>query len=351
MHSAYRSTPPPAIAAAELSEAPVVKDNCGYDPVLRRWFIFNGKFWDSSDKYAPYPFLDRAMDDMFPQGYSSQFFYRVFRLLKGCLNISVNPYITGFTTFTNGMLNTETGELLEPDREKYIPWGVPYDYVPTAQCPGVQEFLLQCASGDTETVQVLRAFMRGLLTDGWKLNRFLEIVGPGFTGKTAFVHLCHLLVGDDNMGIEFSYRTSNSDFSLATLYKRKLVEFNFGPNRAMGMRNLEALTSGKGFTFRRKYEKQAGPVIFTGMVITTEDKYVVYTDKIRERKLAIRFDNVVPVGKERYLLPEFEAEIEGVASWVLAMDPKKANQLLSGAAPTGRKAVPAGQVGRAYKPH
>jgi phage/plasmid-associated DNA primase len=86
------------------------------------------------------------------------------------------------------MTQDQTLHLIQHDTTNGNTWALPYDYRPAATCPGVEAFLLD-RLGDASAVALVRAFARALLT-GERLKCFLELTGPGNTGKTVMPSCC-----------------------------------------------------------------------------------------------------------------------------------------------------------------
>ena len=58
------------------------------------------------------------------------------------------------------------------------------------------------------------------------IQKFVEIVGPGKSGKSTYANLAHALVGDDNAMISSLEHLEKNRFETANLYKKKLLLFN-----------------------------------------------------------------------------------------------------------------------------
>jgi putative DNA primase/helicase len=97
----------------------------------------------------------------------------------------------------NGVLDTETLTLSEYNSRHKFNWQLPYAYDPAAQMPVIQQWLWEVSGHDMEVVNIIRAFFRITLTGG-EVQKFLEIVGPGGTGKSTLIRLLIMFIGESN---------------------------------------------------------------------------------------------------------------------------------------------------------
>ena len=74
-----------------------------------------------------------------------------------------------------------------PDPSHGNTWNLPYDHDPGAIAPDVVAFLRDRLGSD-QSLALYRAFGRALLLHT-RLKVFLEVYGPGDTGKTVLVNL------------------------------------------------------------------------------------------------------------------------------------------------------------------
>ena len=196
--------------------------------------------------------------------------------------------------FTNGILVVETRELLPFSRELHITQQLPYDYDPGATCEPIIKWLKNAQDNNWERVQVLRAWLRAVLLSNSEIQKFVEIVGPGKSGKSTYSNLAHALVGDDNAMISSLEHLEKNRFETANLYKKKLLLFNDVERYGGSVSVLKAITGRDLIRNERKF--QAGsqkPFKFNGLVMITANEPIQTTDPtsgLARRRLTIPFD-------------------------------------------------------------
>ena len=119
---------------------------------------------------------------------------------------------------------------------------LPYDYNPNAECETIIKWLKFTQDGNWGRVQVLRAWLRAVLMGASDIQKFVEIVGPGKSGKSTYANLCNALVGDENTTISTLEHLEKNRFETANLYKKKLLLFNDVERYGGSVSILKALT-------------------------------------------------------------------------------------------------------------
>ncbi|RPJ31950.1 MAG: hypothetical protein EHM17_14615, partial [Verrucomicrobiaceae bacterium] len=173
-----------------------------------------------------------------------------------------------YLLFMNGILKVDTRELLPFNREMYITQQLPYDYDPYATCESIIKWLKSTQHDSWGRVQVLRAWLRAVLLSHSDIQKFVEIVGPGKSGKSTYSNLAHALVGDDNAMISSLEHLEKNRFETANLYKKKLLLFNDVERYGGSVSVLKAITGRDLIRNERKF--QAGsqkPFKFNGLVM------------------------------------------------------------------------------------
>jgi putative DNA primase/helicase len=239
---------------------------------------------------------------------------------------------------TNGVLNPSTKELSPHSPDYGFRWQLPYDYNPLATCKPIQEWLEFAQDGDAQRVQLLRAYWKAIVTGQTDLQRFLELVGPGGTGKSTFANLAIALVGLENCHITELQRLEKSQFETANIYGKKLVYITDSERYAGGVSTFKALTGGDPLPFERKY-RDAGHFVPSAMVILCANEVISssdHTSGLERRRLTVPFTQAVAPGERRNLLTidqdgiagEFAEYLPGLFNWVIAIDDSEVRQLV-----------------------
>lgn len=278
--------------------------------------------------------LDFLRDGALPRGYSMNMINDVMEQLR--ISTIHDEWYEGneYLLFTNGILDVNTRELLPFDQEMYMTQQLPYDYDPGATCEPIIKWLKNVQDNSWGRVQVLRAWLRAVLLSHSEVQKFVEIVGPGKSGKSTYANLAHALVGDDNAMISSLEHLEKNRFETANLYKKKLLLFNDVERYGGSVSVLKAITGRDLIRKERKF--QAGsqkPFKFNGLVIITANEPIQTTDPtsgLARRRLTIPFDKPFTgnSAEQRILIDmddngrpfgDFAALLPGLVNWVLDM--------------------------------
>ena len=166
------------------------------------------------------------------------------------------------------------------------------------------------------------------------IQKFVEIVGPGKSGKSTYSNLAHALVGDTNAIISQLDHLEKSRFETANLYKKKLLLFNDVERYGGSVSVLKAITGRDLIRNERKFQSGAlKPFKFNGLVMITANEPIQTTDPtsgLARRRLTIPFDRPFTgsSAQQRTLIDmddggnpfgDFATLLPGLVNWVLDM--------------------------------
>ena len=278
--------------------------------------------------------LECIKEAVLPRGYSMNMINDVLEQLR-IMTIHEQWYESNdCLLFTNGILDVNNRTLMPFDRSMYMTQQLPYDYDPSATCEEIIKWLKVSQNGTWGRVQVLRAWLRAVLLSNSEIQKFVEIVGPGKSGKSTYANLAHALVGDENAMISSLEHLEKNRFETANLYKKKLLLFNDVERYGGSVSVLKAITGGDLIRKERKF--QAGsqkPFKFNGLVIITANEPIQTTDPtsgLARRRLTIPFDKPFTgnSAEQRILIDmdgagrpfgDFAPLLPGLVNWVLDM--------------------------------
>ena len=266
------------------------------------------------------------------------------RSLQAAFRRSIEPAATGgapgLLPFRNGCLVLDDRHLIPHAPEHGNTWALPYHYAAAATCPGVEAFLLDRLR-DPASVAVFRAFARALLT-GDRLKCFLEITGPGNTGKSVLVNLLEALVGRENTAAGTLQRLEDraQRFETAKLAGKRLAVFAECQDYSGQLQTLKALTGDDAIPAEVKGGRHFD-FTFTGGVVLVGNGPIRASDPsgaVINRRRSLIVPGVVHAGQERQLLEsdgtggwrgELAGELAGLVNWALAMPATEAREALA----------------------
>jgi len=281
--------------------------------------------------------------DLLPNGYSMNLINDVMEQLR--LSVIFEDWYEGneYLLFTNGILDVESKELLPFDKEMHMTQQLPYDYDPGATCEPIIKWLKHSQDGSWGRVQVLRAWLRAVLMGNSEVQKFVEIVGPGKSGKSTYSNLAHALVGDDNAMISSLEHLEKNRFETANLYKKKLLLFNDVERYGGSVSVLKALTGRDLIRNERKFQSGSQkPFKFNGLVMITANEPIQTTDPtsgLARRRLTIPFDKPFTgsSAEQRTLIDmddrgrpfgDFSKLLPGLVNWVLDLSEAEMREYL-----------------------
>jgi putative DNA primase/helicase len=225
--------------------------------------------------------------------------------------------------FKNGVLRLSDKKLFPHDPSFGLTSVLPYDWLPDAPEPtAVIEWLLDAVSGHPDRVQVLRAVINACITGRADLQRFIELIGPGGSGKGTFIRLVTALVGFLAVHSTDLKSLEGNRFESAKIFGKKVVVITDAERWHGDVSMLKAITGQDRIRFEEKHKQAGESFEFAGMVIIAGNQHTESTDYssgIQRRRVTIPFEHVVPAHQRRDLDAEFEPLLPAVAVWALAM--------------------------------
>ena len=306
-----------------------------FDAAISEWRKYVGGYWPIVHKDYVRAAMRKIIDqdkEMFSSGYSASYLRGITELFQ--LNKLIPEKIDSdhLLSFPNGILDLHTMELIPHDPKQFIKWQLPFCYDPAATCEPIQEWLLEAFDTDG-IVQVLRAYLNAIVNGRSDLHRFLELVGPGGSGKGTFLWLAESLVGGENTFITELKHLEQSRFETANIYGKRLVLITDSACSSRSVDVLKTLTGGDPIRFEKKnvqggmhFKPRAMVVIAANELIQSPD----YTSGLRRRRITVFANNAVPLEKQRPLQDEFTKYLPGLLNWVLQLSDKEVTEFLKG---------------------
>jgi putative DNA primase/helicase len=270
-------------------------------------------------------------------GHGADFPRGIQRLLMARLAIHELKEKRNVIPLRNGILCLDTGDFLDHNPDYHLRWQLPYDYNPMATCHPIEQWLLETQGGDRQRVQLLRAYLKAVVTGRTDLQRFLEIVGPGGTGKSTYANLAISLVGIENCHITELKRLENNRFETANIYGKRLVYITDSERYAGNVSVFKSLTGQDPLPYERKYKHAQSSFYADAMVILCANEPIVsadYTSGLSRRRLTVPFTHRVADKDRRVLLDlkrgegDFIPYLPGLLNWVIALPDAEMKNLI-----------------------
>jgi hypothetical protein len=203
-------------------------------------------------------------------------------------------------------------------------------------CPTIEAWLLEAQNQDAKRVQVLIAYLRAIVTGATDLQKFLEVIGPGGTGKGTYLRLATALVGWENAHATTLELLEVNRFETASLEGKRLVLITDADHYGGSINTLKALSGGDPLRAERKYAPaftfapEALVLVAANEAIQSTD----YTSGLERRRITVPFTR--RPARERQLIEfhrgqargEFVLELPGLVNRVLALPEAEMVRLL-----------------------
>lgn len=285
----------------------------------------------------------QQLGDFLPNGFSTNLMNDVCTQLQSVL--AFDDWYDGaeLLLFTNGVLSVATRELLPFAREMYLVQQMPYPYDPAATCEEIIKWLKNTQHDSWERTQVLRAWLRATLLGRYEIQKFVEIVGPGKSGKSTYANLAVALVGKSNTYSTDFENMEKNRFEAAAYMGKKLLLFQDADRWGGSVSRLKAITGNDWIRSERKYQGEGlDPFQYHGVVMITANEAIQstdYTSGLARRRLTIPFDRPFTGGpNEQKELIKFNSKGEpqgvfspllpGLVNWLLDMTEEEMREYL-----------------------
>ena len=291
----------------------------------------------------------KELGGFLPGGFSTNLMNDIFTQLQA--ELAFDQWYDGdeHLLFTNGVLNINTRELLPFNRELYMTQQMPYGYDAFATCEEIVKWLKHTQHGSWERTQVLRAWLRATLLGCYEIQKFIEIVGPGKSGKSTYANLAVALVGKQNTYSTDFENLEKNRFEAASYMGKKLLLFQDADRWGGSVSKLKAITGNDWIRSERKYQTESqDPFQYHGVVMITANEAIQstdYTSGLARRRLTVPFDRPFEGGQsEQKELIKFDAKgmpqgvfapmLPGLVNWLLDMS---ADEMRTYLMETGKK--------------
>jgi putative DNA primase/helicase len=314
------------------------KDIITFDVNTKKWYqcCEDTKIWNK----IPDELVKKRVKewlDLTGFGYSDGYLSGLYNLLKTELITdfwNCNPKLL---PFFNGILNLDTMILSENKVSNKFNWALPYHYNSQASCEPIIAWLKESVQNDSQ-VSVLRAYLAAILRGRVDLQKYLELVGPGGTGKGTFIRLAQAIVGGKNCYSTNLHRLETNRFELAAIDGKRLVSVADADQFMGSSKILMSLTGQDGIPFEMKGIQQDDDFYSSAMFIVAGNEPIQgdLTSGLFRRRIVINFENQVIERKKRNLLSinkngitgDFAPFLPGLIKWCLEMPQDEMSDLI-----------------------
>lgn len=311
-----------------------------WDEVAGDWYRFANGHWSRVTDRKAIQSIESVMGSEAKLGYSRATLTNVTDMLKTRLMVDKWNESKHLLPVENGVLDIRTMELGQHSAKRRFNWCLPYRFDASSDCPVVKQWLLEAVGDKPDIVEMLRAAMFFAVAGGTsEVQFFIELLGPGGTGKSTFVRLLQALVGEGNSHTSDLKQLEESRFEQANFYGKKLIIINDSSEFGGEASNLKAATGGDPLRAEKKGKQKIESFISDAAVVIASNKPIKSSDRtsgLSRRRRPVTFGRqVTEADKAKWrgqggLEVVLRSELPGILSWVLSMGRDAAREAIGG---------------------
>jgi putative DNA primase/helicase len=332
--------PPNSNQESKLAEriASILYGSLAYDDTSKDWYSYENGLWSAISELQTLDIILNELNTQIPNGYAAKLLGSVEKLLRIMLRLNEWECKSHLLPMANGVLDTQTMELCEHDYEYFFNWQLPYDYDPEATIDVISRWLLDASDGDVELINSVRAFFKMALVGG-ELQKILELIGPGGSGKSTLIRLLKKLVGEKNVVTTDLRNLEENRFEPAKLYGKRVALISDSRRFGGEVAVLKQLTGGDSVRLEKKNIQQTGDFVYRGVVAIVANEAIQaadYTSGLIRRRMPVNFNRqITDEDKAKWsavggIESAMELELPGLLNWVLAMTDDEVSRAIGG---------------------
>lgn len=337
--------PSPRQLAQELAEKH--QPHWVYHNEQKTWRIWNGKYWKGVDDDLFNRIVYTELKARNIQFDGSSYLENTIKILK--LELLQEKWQTfdrkRYVAFENGVLDMETGKLLEHSPGMRFTSVIQRQYsilhnlsalhpleALQQQCPHIYSYMMKAMGNDGQRVMKLLAVCNAVMK--WRLSEFqmfVHVVGEPGAGKGTLTKLLEGLVGKDNRESATLGKLSD-DYTIAKIIDKQLVICPDEDKKNGNHGALKALTGGDNISYREIYKKPASSPFYGGLVVVSNSAiFTGDTTGLERRKCLLNFPHRLTAHERNPKIQELmEDELSALVAVVLLLPDAQVEELVKG---------------------
>lgn len=234
--------------------------------------------------------------------------------------------------FRNGGLNVITNTFTPTCPENGFTSCLPIDWTPeqTKATPYFDKWLDWVAYGDSRKKTAIAAALYFVMTRRHNWHFFLELTGPGGTGKSVFTRIASLLVGGNVQG--GTIKDFDNPVEAAKFVDCALITLSDITRYSGDATGMTAAIGGDSISINPKYQSPYSTSIYA-TVVCTNNIPIQDTERnngLGRRRVPFSFDRIVPDHmRDERLIDKIAGELPGIVNFLINLfDEKEARHVL-----------------------
>jgi putative DNA primase/helicase len=317
------------------------RERLAYNPELKIWLHYSAEtegIWAQEHDVFICRMLKNEVDVAYPDGCNASYIEGALKALKWELVVRKWNETPGLLPLQNGVLRLSDKKLLKPSPKYHLTWCLPYSYEPAATCQPIVDWFKEMV-GEEDQIELLRCYLAAIVRGKSELHRFIELIGPGGTGKSTFTNLAIALVGANNTHSTTLKKIEDSRFEVANLMGKRLGVFNECDKYGGDLSTLKALTGSDLLPYEVKGRQSKNGFYFEGLPILVSNEQIQSSDRtsgLGRRRISMRFTKQIPNSQQRNLISvgsrgvtgDWVDFLPGLLNWVLGVSERTINNYL-----------------------
>lgn len=241
--------------------------------------------------------------------------------------------------FRNGVLDTKTGTFSPHSRTHWLRTLCDVDFTPpvagetlASHAPHFWQWLDRAAGGSADKRDVILAALFMVLANRYDWQLFLEVTGPGGSGKSILAEIATMLAGEDN-ATSATIETLESPRERAALIGFSLIRLPDQEKWSGDGAGLKAITGGDAVSVDPKY-RDAYSTHIPAVILAVNNNPMRFTDRsggVSRRRVIIHFpEQIAPAERDPHLKDKIARELAVIVRQLMQRfsDPMSARALL-----------------------
>lgn len=229
--------------------------------------------------------------------------------------------------FSNGVFDTRTGQFRDHSKEDWLliaselPFSAPAEGETLAtHAPSFWKWLSRSVGNNKRKADRVLSALFMVLANRYDWQLFLEVTGPGGSGKSVFAEVCTMLAGKANT-VSASMRALEDPRDRALVVGYSLIIMPDMTRYAGDGAGIKAITGGDKVSIDPKHKAPYSTRI-PAVVLAVNNNAMTFSDRsggISRRRVIFNFSEVVPENERDPMLPEkIESELAVIMRHLLA---------------------------------
>ena len=241
--------------------------------------------------------------------------------------------------FRNGVLDTKTGTFSPHHKSHWLRTLCDVDFTPPVagetletHAPNFWQWLDRAAGSCAEKRDVILAALFMVLANRYDWQLFLEVTGPGGSGKSILAEIATMLAGEDN-ATSATIETLESPRERAALIGFSLIRLPDQEKWSGDGAGLKAITGGDAVSVDPKY-RDAYSTHIPAVILAVNNNPMRFTDRsggVSRRRVIIHFpEQIAPAERDPHLKDKIARELAVIVRQLMQRfsDPMSARTLL-----------------------